>query len=101
MEVHEAPPAVDGREVDVLFFVTAPPEMRDKGMVLVLNHADWITPTDRLEMHISIGAPPRRTDTWTSVPGGPRINKLWPPAAAINNARFALSCPMTSSKSMW
>lgn len=28
---------VDGREVDVLFFVTAPPEMRDKGMVLVGN----------------------------------------------------------------
>lgn len=28
---------VDGREIDVLFFVTAPPEMRDKGMVLVGN----------------------------------------------------------------
>jgi PAS domain S-box-containing protein len=29
--------ALDGREVDVLFFVTAPPEMRARGMVLVGN----------------------------------------------------------------
>lgn len=29
--------ALDGREIDVLFFVTAPPEMRAKGMVLVGN----------------------------------------------------------------
>jgi PAS domain S-box-containing protein len=29
--------AVDGREIDVLFFVTAPPEMRDRGVVLVGN----------------------------------------------------------------
>lgn len=28
---------LDGREIDVLFFVTAPPEMRAKGMVLVGN----------------------------------------------------------------
>ena len=28
---------VDGREIDVLFFVTAPPDMRDQGMVLVGN----------------------------------------------------------------
>lgn len=28
---------LDGREIDVLFFVTAPPDMRDKGMVLVGN----------------------------------------------------------------
>ncbi|PPE72523.1 hypothetical protein C3942_18465 [Solimonas fluminis] len=28
---------VDGREIDVLFFVTAPPEMRDNGIVLVGN----------------------------------------------------------------
>lgn len=32
---------------------------KDQGLVLVLNHADWITPTDRLEMHLSIGAPVR------------------------------------------
>ena len=29
--------ALDGREIDVLFFVTAPPQMRAKGMVLVGN----------------------------------------------------------------
>lgn len=29
-------------------------------------------------------------------PGGPIINKLCPPAAAISNARFAVSCPLTS-----
>lgn len=28
---------LDGRELDVLFFVTAPPEMRDRGMVVVGN----------------------------------------------------------------
>lgn len=28
---------LDGRELDVLFFVTAPPEMRERGMVLVGN----------------------------------------------------------------
>jgi PAS domain S-box-containing protein len=28
---------VDGREIDVLFFVTAPPHLRDQGMVLVGN----------------------------------------------------------------
>ncbi len=28
---------VDGREIDVLFFVTAPPDMRDRGIVLVGN----------------------------------------------------------------
>ena len=32
-------------------------------------------------------------------PGGPIISKLWPPAAAISNARLALSWPLTSLRS--
>src|SRR5215831_5997677 len=32
-------------------------------------------------------------------PGGPIINRLWPPAAAISSARLALSWPFTSLKS--
>lgn len=32
---------------------------KTQGMILVINHADWITPTDRLEMHLAIGAPVR------------------------------------------
>lgn len=32
---------------------------KTQGLVLVINHADWITPTDRLEMHLSIGVPVR------------------------------------------
>lgn len=32
-------------------------------------------------------------------PGGPTIARLWPPAAAISNARFAVSCPLTIFKS--
>jgi hypothetical protein len=32
-------------------------------------------------------------------PGGPTIAKLWPPAAAISSARFAVSCPLTIFKS--
>ncbi len=32
-----------------------PPLGKDKGMVLVLNHADWITPTDRLEINLTAG----------------------------------------------
>ena len=32
-------------------------------------------------------------------PGGPIINKLWPPAAAISSARFAPAWPLTSAMS--
>jgi hypothetical protein len=32
---------------------------KNQGLVLVINHADWITPTDRLEMNLSIGVPVR------------------------------------------
>ena len=32
-------------------------------------------------------------------PGGPIINRLWPPAAAISSARLALSWPFTSLRS--
>src|SRR5712672_533931 len=32
-------------------------------------------------------------------PGGPIIKRLWPPAAAISSARFALSWPLTSLRS--
>ncbi len=32
-----------------------PPLAKDKGMVLVLNHADWITATDRLEINFTAG----------------------------------------------
>jgi hypothetical protein len=35
----------------------------NQGLVLILNHADWITPTDRLEMNISIGLPVEPTIT--------------------------------------
>src|SRR5262249_42787324 len=33
-------------------------------------------------------------------PGGPTISRLWPPAAATSRARFALSCPLMSLRSM-
>src|SRR5207248_246388 len=33
------------------------------------------------------------------VPGGPMSRTLWPPAAAISNARFTDSWPLTSAKS--
>ena len=32
-------------------------------------------------------------------PGGPIISRLWPPAAAISTARFAVSMPFTSARS--
>ena len=32
-------------------------------------------------------------------PGGPTIRRLWPPAAAISNARRAIPCPRTSERS--
>ncbi len=32
-----------------------PPLGKDKGVVLVLNHADWITPTDKLEINLTAG----------------------------------------------
>ena len=32
-------------------------------------------------------------------PGGPIISRLWPPAAAISSARFAVSWPLTSARS--
>lgn len=35
----------------------------DQGLVLVLNHADWITPTDRLDLNLWIGVPTRPTLT--------------------------------------
>lgn len=34
---------------------------KSQGLLLIVNHADWITPTDRLEMHLAIGAPVRPT----------------------------------------
>jgi hypothetical protein len=32
-----------------------PPLGKDKGAILLLNHADWITPTDRLEINLTAG----------------------------------------------
>jgi len=32
-------------------------------------------------------------------PGGPTINMLWPPAAAISSARLAVSWPLMSARS--
>ncbi len=34
------------------------------------------------------------------LPGGPSMATLWPPAAAMQRARLAASCPRTSEKSM-
>lgn len=41
---------IDGREIDVLFFVTAPPEMRSRGMVLVgyLDISDQVATRNKL-----------------------------------------------------
>ena len=33
------------------------------------------------------------------LPGGPFIKRLWPPAAAISNARFGPACARTDAKS--
>lgn len=46
--VDPADPRVAGAKLD-----------KTQGLILVINHADWITPTDRLEMNLSIGAPVR------------------------------------------
>jgi len=37
--------------------VLGAPLGKDQGMVLVLNHADWITPTDELQIDLKIGVP--------------------------------------------
>jgi len=63
--------------------------------------SDWIMEISSASHASSAGNRPGKR--WSSIdlpaPGGPIINKLSPPAAAISSARLALSWPLTSCRS--
>ena len=40
-----------------------------------------------------------RANSVLSLPGGPLMSRLWPPAAATSSARLAYSWPRTSARS--
>ena len=68
---------------------------------VVRPRTEWISVASRASRRVRSGRMEgrRRASMDLPDPGGPTMQRLWPPAAAISRARFTFSCPFTSAKS--